>query len=67
MDSKKIGACVDEVWESSIIPALKKYIEIPNLSPAFDPDWKKNGHMDKAAGLITDWVKSREVAGLTIE
>jgi acetylornithine deacetylase/succinyl-diaminopimelate desuccinylase-like protein len=67
MDSKKTGAFVDEVWESSIIPALKKYIEIPNLSPAFDADWKKNGHMDKAAGLISDWVKSREVTGLTIE
>ena len=67
MDSKKIGGFVDEVWESSILPALKKFIEIPNLSPSFDPDWKKNGHMDKAAGLITDWIKSREVAGLTIE
>jgi acetylornithine deacetylase/succinyl-diaminopimelate desuccinylase-like protein len=67
MDSRKIGAFVDEVWESSIIPALKKYIEIPNLSPAFDPDWKKNGHMDRAAGLISDWVKSCGVKGLTIE
>jgi len=67
MDSKKAGTFVDEVWESSIIPALTKYIEIPNLSPAFDPDWKKNGHMDAAAGLISDWVKSRQVSGLTIE
>lgn len=67
MDSKKIGAYVDGVWESSIIPALSKYIEVPNLSPAFDDNWKKNGHMDKAVGLISDWVRSREVKGLTIE
>ena len=31
---------IAEVWDGSIVPTLSQYIQIPNKSPAFDPDWK---------------------------
>ena len=32
---------VGRAFESSIVPTLCRYIEIPNKSPAFDPDWQR--------------------------
>lgn len=58
---------VDRVWDSSIVPTLEQYIRIPNQSPLFDPDWKKNGHMHRAVALARDWVVQQGIAGLTIE
>ena len=45
-------------WQDQIIPQLIDYIKIPNKSPAFDPNWKQNGHMDKVLNLALDWVKN---------
>jgi hypothetical protein len=33
---------VEDTW-SSIVPTLEQYIRIPNQSPLFDPEWKRNG------------------------
>ena len=56
-----------EVWEHSIVPALHRYIAIPNVSAAFDADWKANGYMDAAATLISAWCRDRPIPGLTVE
>ncbi|MEO8603256.1 MAG: M20 family metallopeptidase [bacterium] len=58
---------IDGVWTNSIVPALTKYIEIPNQSPAFDREWQAHGHMDRAAALIVEWVRAQAVPGLQIE
>ena len=53
-----IASFVKNAWswekgkESAIIQALSDYIAIPNDSPAFDPLWSENGHMDKAVDLL---------------
>ena len=44
---------------SEIIPALTDYIRIPNKSPAFDADWEKHGHMEKAVTMFADWAKAK--------
>lgn len=91
-DGKRVSAFVEEAWSYSdhrigertekngpVIEALEDYIEVPNLSPAFDPDWANNGHMDEAIALMmksiedlkkfwapkckTDDIKSRVVGG----
>jgi acetylornithine deacetylase/succinyl-diaminopimelate desuccinylase-like protein len=67
MDTKSTTAFVDETWNRSIVPAITEYIRIPNKSPAYDPDWKKNGHMDRAVALIESWCRSREIAGMKLE
>jgi acetylornithine deacetylase/succinyl-diaminopimelate desuccinylase-like protein len=56
-----------EVWEQSITPALYDYIAIPNVSEAYDADWKAHGYMDQAVMLITEWCRARPILGLTVE
>ena len=57
MDSKKIENDLNNFWDNEIIPKLVEYIKIPNKSPAFDPDWKKAGHMDNVLNLAVDWAE----------
>src|SRR3989344_5795786 len=53
-------------WDSAM-PTFLKYLKIPNKSPAFDKDWRKTGHMDKAAELLLSWMKARKIKGLKAE
>ena len=58
---------VDELWDSSIVPTLEEYIRIPNESPAYDPDWREHGHMERAVTLAKTWVDGQGIAGLRSE
>ncbi len=59
MDSRHLATSIDDVWRASVIQTLQRYIEMPNLSPFFDPDWKHNGHMHKAIDLAKAWVENQ--------
>lgn len=67
MDPARTAPAVDEIWTESVLPSLSAYIEIPCQSPLFDPDWRVNGHIERAVRHVTDWVASRRVPGLTID
>src|SRR6201991_2656159 len=67
MNADQTSSLIDETWASSIVPTLEQYIRIPNQSPLFDPDWKRNGHMDRAVALARSWVESQQIQGLTLE
>lgn len=67
MNADRNRTLVDETWSSSIVPTLEQYIRIPNQSPLFDPEWKKNGYMHQAVELARKWVESQNVRGLTLE
>jgi acetylornithine deacetylase/succinyl-diaminopimelate desuccinylase-like protein len=58
---------VHRAWEHDAVPALVRYGAIPCLSPAFDPDWEKDGHLEAAAQLLADWCRTRAVAGIGAE
>jgi acetylornithine deacetylase/succinyl-diaminopimelate desuccinylase-like protein len=53
-------------WEE-IVPLLHDYISIPNVSEAFDPEWRANGHMQRAVDLVREWCADRPIAGLTVD
>jgi acetylornithine deacetylase/succinyl-diaminopimelate desuccinylase-like protein len=57
----------EQLFASSIVPTLVEYIKIPNKSAMFDPDWRKNGHMDKATELLAGWARSHLPDGATLE
>jgi acetylornithine deacetylase/succinyl-diaminopimelate desuccinylase-like protein len=59
MDFSKTTSFIDRIWDAEIIPVLTDYIRIPNKSPAFDADWAKHGHMEKAVILFADWAKAK--------
>jgi len=67
MDKNKTWSYVDGVWNESVIPTLEQYIRIPNQSPSFDPEWKTNGPLEKAANLMIEWVHQQHVPGLELE
>ena len=48
------------------MPTLTDYIRIPNLSPAFDPDWAAHGHMERAIELVSTWIRGRPIDGLEV-
>ncbi len=66
MDNKILEKSINSFWDSNITPTLTEYIKIPNKSPSFDPDWKKNGHMDKVLKLATNWTKKHLPSGGSI-
>ncbi|WP_437780850.1 M20 family metallopeptidase [Sorangium sp. So ce1097] len=65
-ENEAVASC-ERCWEKEIVPALHDYIRIPNKSPAFDPAWRENGHMDRAAALIEAWCKEQPIPGLKVE
>jgi acetylornithine deacetylase/succinyl-diaminopimelate desuccinylase-like protein len=67
MDHHHATAFINKTWDETIIPALMKYIYIPNKSPLFDPKWKEHGYMDQAIKLAVDWCHTQNVAGLACE
>lgn len=54
------------MWVREIIPTLKEYIAIPNQSPAFDPDWRTNGHTEAAVQLFDAWATQQPIKGLKV-
>ena len=58
MAADQTASFVDRVWRESILPALERYIAIPNKSPAFDQDWERHGHMQAAVELLDQWCDS---------
>jgi acetylornithine deacetylase/succinyl-diaminopimelate desuccinylase-like protein len=67
VDTRAAQTFVADVFDRSIVPALIEYIKIPNKSPAFDPDWEKNGHMRRAMDLIVAWCREHQLAGMKME
>ena len=59
MNLTNLSSFTHQFWQKDIIPQLIDYIKIPNKSPAFDPNWKQNGHMDRVLKLALDWVKKQ--------
>lgn len=58
---------IDKLWDKEIVPELCDYIEIPNKSPLFDPDWEKHGFMDQAMDLLEAWAAKQPVDGMSME
>jgi acetylornithine deacetylase/succinyl-diaminopimelate desuccinylase-like protein len=67
VDARAAQAFVADTFDRSIVPALVEYIKIPNKSPAFDPDWEKNGHMRRAMDLIVTWCREHQLDGMQME
>ena len=57
INNEKLKAQINQFWDDHVIPTLFDYIKIPNKSPAFDKDWKKNGHMDKVLDMAKSWAE----------
>ena len=57
MNAGALTKFMNAFWDKQAVPTLTQYIRIPNKSPAFDRDWAKAGHMDKAVKLYEGWAR----------
>jgi acetylornithine deacetylase/succinyl-diaminopimelate desuccinylase-like protein len=62
-----IGDQLERTWTDDIVPALQRYLTIPNVSVAYDADWAEHGYMDEAVQLIREWCAARQIEGLTVD
>jgi acetylornithine deacetylase/succinyl-diaminopimelate desuccinylase-like protein len=67
MNPTLLQKSIDQHFEARIIPTLMDYIRIPNKSPAFDKNWKSQGHMDKAMDLLEAWCHLNGPKGMQLE
>ena len=54
---------IETFWEQEILPTITDYIRVPNVSPAFDHQWQKSGHTEKALGLVRKWLEAHQPEG----
>lgn len=66
-DAQALCAFADRAWDEQIVPALTEYIGVPAKSPMFDPDWERNGHIERVVRDAASWVEGCGVAGLKLE
>lgn len=69
VDSTRLQTFIDRKWNADVMAPLTDYIAIPCESPAFDPDWNANGHMDRAAHMMAEWARDqlRGIADVRVE
>jgi acetylornithine deacetylase/succinyl-diaminopimelate desuccinylase-like protein len=54
-------------WRPHVLPLLETFATIPDLSPAFEPDWEEAGHLEAAASLLAGWASERSLPGAVVE
>jgi hypothetical protein len=67
MNSSDLRRFIENVWQTSIIERLQAYVRIPNMSPAFDPDWESHGYMDQAIDLMAEWCRTQPVPCMSVQ
>jgi acetylornithine deacetylase/succinyl-diaminopimelate desuccinylase-like protein len=67
MTAAALASAIARQWDDEIVPQLVEYVRIPAKSPHFDPDWKKNGHIERVIALAEAWVRKQLVRGLEVE
>jgi hypothetical protein len=52
---EEIKSAISSQLNQHLLPGLMDFIRIPNLSNAYDKQWKTNGLLQKAADFIVQW------------
>jgi acetylornithine deacetylase/succinyl-diaminopimelate desuccinylase-like protein len=66
LDSASVLRFCEQRWDEEVIPALSRYITIPAKSPAFDPDWERNGHLDRVVRDAATWAETQGIDNLIL-
>ncbi|PRX47598.1 acetylornithine deacetylase/succinyl-diaminopimelate desuccinylase-like protein [Prauserella shujinwangii] len=67
VEPRTVRDTVRGLWADDILPSLSGLVEIPALSPAFDPAWAASGHLDAAVEHVRGWLTARDVPGARVE
>jgi acetylornithine deacetylase/succinyl-diaminopimelate desuccinylase-like protein len=64
MDIVKTEAFVEENFEKNFVEPLSDFVRIPNLTPAFDPEYFTNGLNQQAIKFVKEYAESMKIDGL---
>lgn len=64
MDKDKTLEYIDANFDKKFVEPLQEFIKIPNLTPAFDPEYFTNGLVQEAIQHIRAYADSMEIEGL---
>jgi len=67
MKTTELASAIARRWDDEIVPRLVDYVAIPAKSPHFDPDWERNGHIERVVRLAEEWARRQPVQGLEVE
>jgi len=67
VEQKSVRESVVSSWTNDVIPSLSGLVAIPALSPAFDAEWAKSGHLAAAVDHVREWITGRDLPGATCE
>lgn len=65
-----MGTFLEEIqkhFSTLSLPTFFEFLKIPNLSPCFDPDWMKNGFLDKSVDLFVQAAQSIDLKNVSIQ
>ncbi|CAI2368449.1 unnamed protein product [Moneuplotes crassus] len=64
MDTEKTNKFLEENYDSVFVHHLSEYIKIPNLTPAFDPEYMTNGLLEQAIDYVVKFAEDLQIEGL---
>ncbi len=67
MNFAALQAFIDRKWDTELAPQLVEYVRVPAKSPAFDPEWRAHGHLQRVVEDAHRWCRAQPVAGLKLE
>ncbi|MBK1784684.1 M20/M25/M40 family metallo-hydrolase [Prauserella cavernicola] len=67
MDERLVRETVRDVWAREALAGLSEFVTIPALSPAFDADWARTGHLHAAVEHTRAYLSARPIEGATVE
>ena len=67
MDADTTKAFLDEKFDSTFVPSLKGFIEIDNLTPAFDTEYFTNGKVQEVIEYVRKFATEMEIEGLKFD
>jgi len=65
--TNELAAFAGRAWDEEIVPAITRYVAIPAKSPMFDPNWERNGYIERVITDAAAWVEGKRLPGLKLE
>ena len=62
----ELREAIRKEMKESVIPSIVRFVEIPNLSRAYDAEWDKNGLMQNACNMCIEFARNLGIKGLDI-
>ena len=66
MENPSIPGFIEDMFETTYMPALEEFVRIESLSPIFDPEWDTNKNLDKQCAHLVKFVEGQQVQGVKL-